>query len=48
VNGWKKYYDSLQPHVEPMPGEWDTKLSIFQKILVLRCLRPDKVGAINK
>ena len=43
VHSWKSYYDSTQPHVEALPGEWDSKLSIFQKILVLRCLRPDKV-----
>ena len=46
VKGWKKYYDSLDPHVEPMPGEWDKKLAMFQKILVLRCLRPDKVSSV--
>lgn len=43
VNSWMKYYDSIDPHVEPMPGEWDQKLAMFQKILILRCLRPDKV-----
>ncbi|TKS70983.1 Dynein heavy chain 1, axonemal [Collichthys lucidus] len=26
---------------EPLPGEWDTKLDSFQKLLVLRCLRAD-------
>ena len=28
---------------EPLPGSWDTDLDDFQKILVLRCLRADKV-----
>lgn len=26
---------------EPLPGEWDTKLDSFQKLLILRCLRAD-------
>lgn len=26
---------------EPLPGEWDTELDSFQKLLVLRCLRAD-------
>ena len=40
---WKKFYDSTQPHEEKLPHRWQDKLSKFQKIIVLRCLRPDKV-----
>ncbi|XP_063071051.1 dynein axonemal heavy chain 1 [Engraulis encrasicolus] len=39
--GFKKIFDSGQPHREPVPGEWDRKLSSFQKLLILRCLRAD-------
>ncbi|KAI3369512.1 hypothetical protein L3Q82_007723 [Scortum barcoo] len=27
--------------LEPLPGQWDTELDSFQKLLVLRCLRAD-------
>jgi len=28
---------------EPLPGHWDDDLDEFQKLLVLRCIRADKV-----
>lgn len=42
--GWSRLYESANAHKEPFPGEWDKKLSLFSKILVLRSIRPDKVG----
>uniref|UniRef100_A0A7N6BSG9 EF-hand domain-containing protein n=1 Tax=Anabas testudineus TaxID=64144 RepID=A0A7N6BSG9_ANATE len=42
-NEWKKVYDSPNPHQTFFPGEWQQKLSQFQKMLVIRCLRPDKI-----
>ncbi|XP_029358997.1 dynein heavy chain 1, axonemal [Echeneis naucrates] len=39
--GFKRIFDSNQPHREPLPEEWETKLDSFQKLLILRCLRAD-------
>ena len=39
---WKVLYDSNDPAHLPMPG-WCNELSTFQKMTILRCLRPDKV-----
>ncbi|XP_033628553.1 dynein heavy chain 7, axonemal-like isoform X2 [Asterias rubens] len=41
--GWKALYDSSTPQTMPLPGEWNESLGLFQKLLTLRCLRPDKV-----
>ncbi|XP_037831220.1 dynein heavy chain 1, axonemal isoform X2 [Kryptolebias marmoratus] len=41
LQGFKTILDSKHPHREPLPGEWDTRLNSFQKLLLLRCLRPD-------
>uniref|UniRef100_A0A665VDW5 Dynein axonemal heavy chain 1 n=1 Tax=Echeneis naucrates TaxID=173247 RepID=A0A665VDW5_ECHNA len=39
--GFKRIFDSNQPHRHPLPEEWETKLDSFQKLLILRCLRAD-------
>ncbi|KXJ28065.1 dynein heavy chain 7, axonemal [Exaiptasia diaphana] len=43
IEGWKKIYDSNEPHHEPLPGEWEEKFHEFQKMVLIRCLRPDKI-----
>lgn len=47
VDDWKRIYDSLEPQneLQHLPAPWGDKLELFQKILVLRLLRPDKVEA---
>ncbi|KAK3752205.1 hypothetical protein QZH41_008046 [Actinostola sp. cb2023] len=40
---WRKIYDSKEPHRAPFPSPWADQLTDFQKMIVIRCLRPDKV-----
>jgi dynein heavy chain len=39
---WKVVYDHDSPHTQTFPDPW-TSLDEFQKLLVMRCIRPDKV-----
>lgn len=42
-------FDAPEPHDFPLPEPWEKNLSQFQKTLVLRCIRFDKViPAIQK
>ncbi|XP_034234713.1 dynein heavy chain 7, axonemal isoform X2 [Thrips palmi] len=43
VGAWKSYFDSAEPQNTAIPGSWNTKLNEFQKLLILRALRADKV-----
>ena len=42
ADAWKAIYDSPAPQEEPLPGQW-VSLTNFQRLLILRCVRPDKV-----
>ncbi|XP_071816044.1 dynein axonemal heavy chain 12-like isoform X3 [Apostichopus japonicus] len=43
---WKTFYESKEPHKEALPGNWNSKLTDFQRAIVIRCLRPDKVSPL--
>lgn len=40
---FERIYDSLSAETEALPGEWDGKLNSFQKMIVLKALRPDRI-----
>ncbi|XP_068162278.1 dynein axonemal heavy chain 10 [Antennarius striatus] len=40
---WKSWYDLDAPETAPFPGSYGEKLSDFQKLLLLRCFRTDRV-----
>ncbi|CAF0812221.1 unnamed protein product [Brachionus calyciflorus] len=42
VTKWKQIYDSTSPHEQPYPDQWD-KLAGLDRLVVLRCFRPDKM-----
>lgn len=45
---WLHVYDSSTPYKAPFPSKWSEKLNSFQKLLVIRVLRPEKlVGSVH-
>ena len=42
---FKKIFDATEAHREKMPGEWEDRLNSFQKMIVLKSLRADKITA---
>ncbi|XP_055269255.1 dynein axonemal heavy chain 12 [Moschus berezovskii] len=43
ISEWQEIYDSKEPHNAKFPAPMDTRLNELQKIIILRCLRPDKI-----
>jgi dynein heavy chain len=43
IDKWKEVADSKEPHLAILPEPYNEKLNQFQKILIMRCLRPDKI-----
>jgi len=39
---YKELFDSNEAHRHPLTGKYEASLTLFQRLLVLRCLRPDK------
>ncbi|PVD24892.1 hypothetical protein C0Q70_15382 [Pomacea canaliculata] len=40
---WRRLYDSAQPQSERLPAPYTSSLTAMQRLIVLRCLRPDKM-----
>ncbi|XP_052045898.1 dynein axonemal heavy chain 12 [Apodemus sylvaticus] len=43
IYAWEEIYDSKEPHNMKFPEPMDKTLNELQKIIILRCLRPDKI-----
>ncbi|XP_031217595.1 dynein heavy chain 12, axonemal [Mastomys coucha] len=43
IYAWEEIYDSKEPHNMTFPEPMDKTLNELQKIIILRCLRPDKI-----
>lgn len=43
VNEWKEWYDLDAPETFPFPNGYSDKVNPFQKLLLLRCFRVDRV-----
>ena len=40
---WKAIFESKEPQRQIFPTPWNEKITDFQKMIVIRCLRPDKI-----
>ncbi|XP_076756861.1 dynein heavy chain at 62B [Xylocopa sonorina] len=43
LNAWKQYYDLSNPENATIPHPWENSLTTFQKLIVTRMIRTDKV-----
>jgi len=40
---WRLWYQSAEPEVAALPGEWENKCNELQRLILLRCLRSDRL-----
>lgn len=43
VEGWKAIYDAAEPQAVPLPETSQNKYGMFEKLMILRTIRPDKL-----
>ncbi|GFO33725.1 dynein heavy chain 12, axonemal-like, partial [Plakobranchus ocellatus] len=43
VNKWRDFYNEKEPHKAAIPEPWQSKLNDFQRMIILRTIRPDKI-----
>ena len=40
---WKEWATCNNPEDQALPGEWETTLTDFQKCIMLKIIRPEKI-----
>lgn len=40
---WLEWYMEQEPETQPFPGDWTRKCTLMQSMIIVRCLRPDRV-----
>ena len=43
VRDWTRIYDSVDPANEPLPGIYEKSMNLFEKMLIVKIIRPDKI-----
>ncbi|CCI45148.1 unnamed protein product [Albugo candida] len=43
TSSWRNIFDSLDPQKERLPGTLEIELNAFQRLCILRCIRPDRM-----
>jgi len=43
VDDWVSFFTSDTPQTDKLPGQWETKLSSFQRLILIRALREEKI-----
>ncbi|XP_071083415.1 dynein axonemal heavy chain 12-like isoform X1 [Haliotis cracherodii] len=41
---WREFYNNKEPNKAELPDPYHSQLNEFQKMIVLRCIRPDKIA----
>ena len=44
MDGWQAYFEDEAPQVAQLPGAWESKVTPFQRLLILKIFRPEKVA----
>lgn len=44
LDKWNSFYNSREPQNEELPSPWQDELNDFQRMIILRVIRPDKVN----